>query len=125
MTLDLEVNEVEVKGLTSLASVTWITGLGRIPFRRYSIGLVYEDRDAALGYRNLNSMPRTSISILVLPVSRFLNCRELPLKTGWNFTDVLTLFFSFCLMRPSVYSFFLSRQILRQLIFLSAWTFSK
>jgi hypothetical protein len=31
MTLDLEVNEVEVKGLTSLASVTWSTakrGLG-------------------------------------------------------------------------------------------------
>jgi hypothetical protein len=27
MTLDLEVNEVEVKGLTSLASVTEITGL--------------------------------------------------------------------------------------------------
>jgi hypothetical protein len=26
MTLDLEVNEVEVKGLTSLASVTEITG---------------------------------------------------------------------------------------------------
>jgi hypothetical protein len=26
MTLDLEVNEVEVKGLTSLASVAWITG---------------------------------------------------------------------------------------------------
>ena len=26
MTLDLEVNEVEVKVLTSLASVTWITG---------------------------------------------------------------------------------------------------
>jgi len=26
ITLDLEVNEVEVKGLTSLASVTWITG---------------------------------------------------------------------------------------------------
>jgi hypothetical protein len=25
MTLDLEVNEVEVKGLTSLASVAWIT----------------------------------------------------------------------------------------------------
>jgi hypothetical protein len=27
MTLDLEINEVEVKVLTSLASVTWITGL--------------------------------------------------------------------------------------------------
>jgi hypothetical protein len=27
MTLDLEVNEVEVKGLTSLASVTWSTAL--------------------------------------------------------------------------------------------------
>jgi hypothetical protein len=27
MTLDLEVNEVEVKVLTSLASVTWITEL--------------------------------------------------------------------------------------------------
>jgi hypothetical protein len=26
MTLDLEVNEVEVKGLTSLGSVAWITG---------------------------------------------------------------------------------------------------
>jgi hypothetical protein len=29
MTLDLEVNEVEVKGLTSLASVTWSTGYGQ------------------------------------------------------------------------------------------------
>jgi hypothetical protein len=28
MTLDLEVNEVEVKGLTSLASVAWITDWG-------------------------------------------------------------------------------------------------
>jgi hypothetical protein len=28
MTLDLEINEVEVKGLTSLASVTEITALG-------------------------------------------------------------------------------------------------
>jgi hypothetical protein len=27
MTLDLEVNEVEVKALTSLASVTWITAV--------------------------------------------------------------------------------------------------
>jgi len=27
MTLDLEVNEVEVKVLASLASVTWMTGL--------------------------------------------------------------------------------------------------
>jgi hypothetical protein len=36
-TLDLEVNEVEVKGLTSLASVAWITECGVVlPIREIS-----------------------------------------------------------------------------------------
>jgi hypothetical protein len=35
MTIDLEVNEVEVKVLTSLASVTWITGWAIVRRRLY------------------------------------------------------------------------------------------
>src|SRR5271170_5739610 len=36
ITLDLEVNEVEVKVLTSLASVTWSTAQGCVPYKRAS-----------------------------------------------------------------------------------------
>jgi hypothetical protein len=57
MTLDLEVNEVEVKVLTSLASVTWVTGSEHCHIGRAAKGILIYSLSSGSATNDTNREP--------------------------------------------------------------------
>src|SRR5271155_1163273 len=64
MTLDLEVNEVEVKGLTSLASVPEITG---VSITAKVVGRVTTENCLAVRILDMSYLPLSSFALATLP----------------------------------------------------------